>query len=170
MTDDTEDRMKTIILLAVKHLIPVDIQLFFAFLMNLCSKNDILNPPKQDIEDAKKLNGQIDVQKYDNYKQLMDKKYGKEQYIHNFMIWYPRTIKYLANNYIKTEYLPAMTAPLPTIIWWVRHVYPMSNKYVQKVLSIKQTPMISPTQVQGGVESHLRTFCDHTYVCLFLFM
>ncbi len=148
--------------IACIHLVKVDIPLYFALAANMVSVNDILTTQNH----PKKITNNINFDKYNKYKEKMDKKYGHGRYIHDFLSFWRRTLISPTNGEKRVDILPFTVGSIELIKYWAKYELNLSKKYCNKIASLRELPMSCSVQFQGFIESHYRTWCNYVYVYL----
>ena len=145
---------------AIQSLHPIDISLYFSLAMGLITIDHIITDNFRE----KEVKDKLDAKYYTAYKKQMNKEKGQtSRYIHEFIRYYNRTLKFSDGRMIK-EAIPFTTAPVALIEHWVKKVLKMDKQYLEKVQSIRKLAYCSPVQLQGEFESHFRHWTDYRYI------
>ncbi len=141
------------------HIAAIDIPNYFAFLTGKFNMYDVQNAYKECVPH------EIDTKRYKAYKIYMDGKYSKGKYVHDFNLYYRRTLKF-PNGVTQTDVIPGFTAPISMALWWATKVLDCTYADIAKVKSLLKLPYSSPTQFQCEMESHFRFWTNYVYVML----
>ena len=149
--------------LAMQFLMPVDLQIYFAYAMGLITKSDIMNASEHKHQATNDIN--ILTKAYKQYKSETYKQYQSGNYVHSYIPYFER--KFVKNNMHYSQVLPAMFAPVGMVCWWTKKVLEMSNIYIKKSEKLIKLPLINLCQAIGKFESHYRIWTHYVYVIFY---
>ena len=139
---------------AIKYLHAVDLLIYFAFAMDMITIDHILTTkhhPKN-----RKISNQMNLASYVKYKQEQDEIHGDKPYVHKFVEYWIRWLKY-PNGTMRKDIVPFITAPITLIKHWFYHVLDIQRQRLkQKIESLARLPYQCAVQMQGDFESHFR--------------
>ena len=164
MTETHKQKMFTKMTEAITCLPAVDLLIYFAFAMSMITIDHIITdkyrPPK-------KISNKIDRASYIKYKRTQDEKFDEEPYVHDFVEYWIRHLRY-PNGQIRSDIVPFITAPIPLIRYWCKHILEIKRPRTKKKIDmLDRLPYQSAVQMQGDFESHFRHWVKPRYV-LFL--
>ncbi len=148
---------------ALNMLSTCDILIFFGWLCGMMPLHKILNSGL----DISTVSNEMNIECYKEYVQRMNDEYGEGKYVHDFELFWIRTLK-MCDNSIISEIVPAIESPVKVIIWWAKHRLNVSDSVMQKLSLLYRLPFAAPVQLQGAFECHYRKFVQPLYVLHFI--